>query len=92
MKMIIDDKLYDSEKMEEVYEYSKKYKDMSAWGRGLYGTWETCAILKTQKGAWVCFCELRKEMEVIGEDEVKRILKEIDPDKYIALFGAVEEG
>jgi len=75
MKQIIDGLLYDSEKAECIGEYY--YAD--GW-RSFY---------KTAKMRY--FIEVSYDIFILSESEVMRVLGEADPDKYIELFGPVEE-
>ena len=93
MKKIIDGKLYDTEKAEVVFTFKRKYQDPCIWSKEIvFNTWERACYLKTQKGAFLYYCEDRKELELIDETEVKRVIQQVDPDRFIELYGEVEEG
>lgn len=79
MKQIIDGKLYDTDKMEKLY--SEQYPGPDFW-RSKNGT-----ILR--KGyRW------RDDdfLHVVTEEYFKEYLARTNPDKYVELFGEVEEG
>ena len=82
MKAIIDNKLYDTDKAEMTYEYTEA---------------ESCAanikIYKTSKDNY--FQEISvfasNTLNTLSVDQVKEVLSKRAPDKYIELFGEVEE-
>ena len=93
MKKIINDKLYDTDKAEVIFSFKRKYKDTYVWSKEItFNTWEPAQYLKTPKGAFLYYCENRKELELLEEVEVKRVIQQVDPDRYIELYGAVEAG
>lgn len=93
MKKIINDKLYDTDKAEVIFSFKRKYKDSCVWSKEItFNTWEPAQYLKTPKGAFLYYCENRKELELLEEVEVKRVIQQVDPDRYMELYGAVEEG
>lgn len=93
MKKIINNKLYDTDKAEVIFSFKRKYKDQCVWSKEItFNTWEPAQYLKTPKGAFLYYCENRKELELLEEVEVKRVIQQVDPDRYMELYGAVEEG
>lgn len=93
MKKIINNKLYDTDKAEVIFSFKRKYKDPCVWSKEItFNTWEPAQYLKTPKGAFLYYCENRKELELLEEVEVKRVIQQVDRDRYMELYGAVEEG
>lgn len=93
MKKIINDKLYDTDKAEVIFSFKRKYQDPCVWSKDIaFTTWEHAQYLKTPKGAFLYYCESRKELELLEEVEVKRVIQRVDPDRYMELYGEVEEG
>lgn len=101
MKKIIDNKLYDTDKCELVYEY---YTPV-AYSNIFFGTYynhHEAIIYKTKKGTYLKYigkpkkllsCPKKESLEIITDDEVKRILIELNNvDAYMKEFGEVEEG
>lgn len=98
MKQIIDNRLYDTEKSEKIYEYIKRveYSRLIFNDKPLYQN-RKASIFKTANGNYFLYIEKRIDdkisycfnpyIEEITELEVKRIISEIDADKYIELFG-----
>lgn len=84
MKQIIDGKLYDTEKAEELLKYSKNV------GYPLT-TRNDFVLFRTNKGAYFEFNASTYELNVITDADVKKYLGIYNPDKYIELFGEVEE-
>lgn len=83
MKAIIDDKLYDTETAEFIYAYADC-------------DYVTCAttiiyIYRTKKGTYFKYDMRREKISKIKEKTVKEIISRFDIDKYIELFGDVEE-
>lgn len=101
MRSIINDKLYDTEKAKKIVDYRTKVEHKSIIGN-LY-PYHEATIFKTEKGTYLRYIGKPIEssisygdyesLEVITEDTVKSILKNInDIDTYISEFGDVEEG
>lgn len=78
MKQIVDGYLYDTEKATLLYTASSYRR--------------TRKYYVTDKGTYFCFYQNVGEIKTIDESVIKEILAEHDTDKYIELFGAVEEG
>ena len=76
MKKIIKGVLYDTDNAELLYTYVSFRK------RKLY--------YRTEKGNYFCVYS-NKEIQPMTEDEFKEFIGEVDPDKYIELFGMPEE-
>ena len=54
--------------------------------------WEDAQYLKTERGAYLFYCPKRKDLRVVAEKEVKDVIRQLDADTYIRIFGQVEEG
>jgi hypothetical protein len=79
MKQIIDGKLYDTDKMEKLY--SENFPGPDFW-KSKNGT-----ILR--RGYRALDSDY---LQVVTEEYFKEYLATTNPDKYIELFGEVEEG
>lgn len=88
MKQIIDGKLYDTEKANLILEFRRRnlfallVNDVSNY-------WLDGELYQTNKGSW--FEVVADRMNVLTEDEVKELIKQVDPDKYIELYDDIEE-
>lgn len=78
MKQIIDGKIYDTNKATLIY------ADNDFWKPRIY--------YQTNKGTYFCWYKRNGKLDIVNEDIIKEVLAEHDVDKYIELFGAVEEG
>ena len=76
MKAIINGLLYDTEKADCIGTYKNKYLDTS----GVYRTKNNRVFVYTAEGEFI-----------VEENQVKEIMGKYCPDKYIELFGEVEE-
>lgn len=93
MKKIIDGKIYDTEKAEVIFSFRRKYQDPIIWKPGyVRNVWENAQYLKTQKGAFLFYCERREDLKVVEEKEVKDVIEKLDPDRFMELYGELEEG
>lgn len=98
MKAIIDNLLYDTAKAEKIYSYRRKYKIDTICNnllpdRYCYMGWEDVDIYKTKKCNFFLCCK-RDDKEYIESTTyecIKDTIKELNPDKYIELFGDIEE-
>lgn len=96
MKKIIDNKIYDTEKANVIYEFRRRLKgDECIWKRGYFFCyWTNAQVYKTKKGNY--FLHLDKaegydeKIETITEEKVKELIKELNPDKYLELFGTID--
>lgn len=95
-RKIIDGKLYDTGKAEVIFKFRKKYTDPLPpliYGENMVrNTWEDVCYLKTAKGALLFYCEERKDLQVVTEEQVRTTIRELDADAYIRIFREVEEG
>ena len=79
MKQIIDGKLYDTEKMKELY--VGEYPNPTFW--------------KSEKGTILRRGYRAMDddyLHIINEEYLKEYLATTDPEVYIAIYGEVEEG
>ncbi len=80
MRKIVNGKVYDTETATLVYS-------------GVFGALNVRRdYYVTKKGTYFCHYFSVGKIEVCSEDFIASILAERDVDKYIELFGAVEEG
>ena len=89
MKAIIDNKLYDTDTAEFLFEFLRenqyRYFQLTYYTEKL-----NIKIYKTKKGAYF-EVENDKKINLITERCFKKILMDLNPDKYIELFEDVEE-
>jgi hypothetical protein len=96
VKAIIDGKLYDTEKAEKIYSFRRK-RNKESWAlpKGLcFVVWHDITIYKTSKGSYFeheKFEHQDIQITVTTEDAVKKVISDLNPDKFVELFGAVEE-
>lgn len=92
-KAIINGKLYDTEKAEKVVSFRRRV-DMGPIYSGSeihYTPLHDIDIYKTAKGNYFEHDVDKGTITTTDEDEVKDIIRRLYPDKYIELFGEVEE-
>ena len=86
MKKIIGNLLYDTEKAEKIYSFGQK----SFGGMNFY-EWYDIDVYKTNKDNYFIHGYVKEKpsykhfIEEYSEPEFEKLLKEIDPDKYIEL-------
>lgn len=96
MKKIINNKLYDTEKGEKIFSFRQKRKTGNIGDFNLY-KWFYVEVYKTKKNNYFFYGYIKDSLdnkeflEVVSEENIKEIMKELDPDKYIKLFGEIEE-
>lgn len=96
MKKIIDNKLYDTEKAEKIFNFRQRRKTGNFGDYNFY-SWFDVDIYKTKKNNYFLHGYIKDALdnkpfiEKVSEKEVKKIIKELNADKYIELFGEVEE-
>lgn len=99
MRFIINNKVYDTEKMTLLSSKVRKWYEFTGWldkalfGDGM-GREHNCKLYRTQKGNYLLTHEpddLHVRAEAITEEEAKRLLLRSDYDTYCKLFGALEE-
>lgn len=93
VKKIIGGKIYDTDKAEVIFSFRRKYQDPVAWKPGyVFNTWEDAQYLKTSKGTFLFFCERREDLQIVKEEKVKKVIGDLDPDRFMELYGELEEG
>lgn len=97
MKAIIENKMYDTEKATFIFNYLKKETTPCFWNNNLaYEYWRKTDIYKTNKEQYFLHIhtkeDLKERIELITKYEAKNIISRLDPEKYVELFGEVEEG
>ncbi len=103
MKAIIENKLYDTEKSEKIFDYLRNEPQPVFWSNTItMHCWRNTDIYKTRKNSYFLhihtgdkegkFMDLKERIELITEKEVKKIILNLDVDKYIKMYGNVEEG
>ena len=96
MKVILNNKLYDTDKASILFEFRKKCKGDDCWFKPGYAFyyWTDVQIYKTTKGNYFLHYDKTNEylefIEETNENEVKRIIKKLNPDKYLELFGKID--
>lgn len=96
MKKIINNKLYDTEKGEKIFSFRQKRKTGNFGNLNIY-SWFNVEVYKTKKNNYFFYgyikdsLDNKEYLEVVSEENIKEIMKELDPDKYIKLFGEIEE-
>ena len=87
---IIGNLLYDTEKAEKIYSFMQKRKISSFGGMNFY-EWYDIDVYKTNKDNYFIHGYVKDKpsykhfIEEYSEPEFEKLLKEIDPDKYIEL-------
>lgn len=96
LRKIIDGKVYDTENARILFKFRRKYQDPLNplfFGKNMvHVEWEDAQYLKTERGAYLFYCPKRKDLQVVAEEEVKNVIRQLNADAYIRLFGQVEEG
>lgn len=75
MKEIIDGKLYDTKKSEKICDIN----------------FTTHSIWRTQKGSLFLFNNMLMRISNVNQDILKNLLGKENPEKYIELYGDIEE-
>lgn len=97
MKKIIDDKLYDTEKAEKIYSFRQRRKTGVLFNTYDVHSWFEIDVYKTKKSNYFLHgytkdsLDHKEFIEKTSEKKVKEIIKELNTDKYIELFGKIEE-
>ena len=92
MKLIANNKIYDTEKSELLCTFQKQWK-IKAFCSVMYPLRET-KLYRTTKGAYFLTCREdynRPDIEVIEEAAAKEYLMYNNYDKYVEMFGELEE-
>lgn len=98
MKAIINNKLYDTEKAKSIYEYKHKWFESCSYIKEgwEFAHWENATIYRTKNNNYFTYFyhdgySERERIETASIESVKCTIRNLDPDKYIELFGEVEE-
>lgn len=92
-KAIINNKMYDTEKAESVVSFRRRV-DMGPVISGSQIHWtpmHDCTLYKTAKGSYFDHDEDTGTITPRDETWAKDLIRRLYPDKYIELFGEVEE-
>lgn len=90
MKKIIGNLLYDTEKAEKIYSFMQKRKILS-FGEMNFYEWYNVDVYKTNKDNYFIHGYVKEKptyepfIDEYSEPEFEKLLKKIDPDKYIEL-------
>ena len=89
MKKIIGNKLYDTEKAEKIYSFMQKRKTFKI-GNTQFFKWYDVDAYKTKKGNYFIYgysddTTTQPFREETTLEEIKKIIKTIDPEKYIEM-------
>ncbi len=93
MKKIINNKIYDTDRAYIIFDFQEKVKGNECWFKKGYSFsyWTIVQIYRTLKGNYFLHYNASSGYDEFikdtTEDEVKRIIKSLNPDKYIELFG-----
>ena len=93
MKKIINELLYDTEKSEFLLFFRKKVKVSPVFTRPDYNfeSWNEMELYKSSGGRFFAYAKDTKTIVALEVAEARAILGELNPDKYIELFGGVTE-
>lgn len=92
MRLIVNNKIYDTDKSELLCTFKRQWKTKTIWGV-LY-PWRDTNLYRTAKGAYFLTCLENYNgiaVEVIEEAEAKSYLMYNNYDKYAEMFGKLEE-
>ena len=92
MKLIVDYKIYETEKSEILCTFDKRWQ-IKTLCSVIYPLRET-KLYRTAKGAYFLTCKKNcndMDIEVIEEDAAKEYLMYNNYDKYAEMFGELEE-
>ena len=92
-KAIINEKIYDTQKAEAVVKFRCRV-DMGPVLSGSTVHWTPLhdfTLYKTAKGNYFDYDEDTEAITPMDEADVKDLIRKLYPDKYIELFGEVEE-
>lgn len=93
MRAIKSGKLYDTDTAEKIFSFRRKVAEaeivfMPGYS---YYSWHYTDIYKTKNGAYFEYDKTAKNITPIAETEAEEIVRNLDADRYIELFGAVPE-
>ena len=96
-KFVINNLVYDTEKMEFIAKVKKLYPlenafEIMVYGKNM-GRWYPCDLYQSEKGSYLL---VHKDVydckaEAIDEEEAKKLLLNSNYDVYVHLFGELEE-
>lgn len=98
MIFVLNDKKYDTEKMEKIADVKKwfickSFMLINKFGqRG--GRYYDCKLWRSKKGNWLVTAKMEggyTHGEAIDEQEARDLLKRYDLEKYEEIFGELEE-
>lgn len=92
MRFIISNKIYDTEKAEKLCVFSKQWETSTIFGT-LY-PYHNTTLYRTAKGAYFLVGDFdydRGKIEVITEAEAKTYLMHYAYNRYVEMFGELEE-
>ena len=97
-RFVINNKLYDTEKMRHVANVRKWYEldgwlDQALFGKGM-GRMHDCKMYRSEKGNFLLVRQGDYNTligEAITETEAKSLLMQYDLPAYTSLYGAIEE-
>jgi len=92
MRAIIDGKMYNTDTADLLLSYTRLSSPFMTMMQGKY-EWDV-KLYKTSKGTYfeVEVFPGRDTFSIVSEKDVKNTISKLAPDKYIELFGEVEEG
>lgn len=99
MIFIINQKKYDTSKMEKIADV-KKWYSLDSWvidtmfGRKDVGRIFDCQLWRSEKGNWLLTSErdyMKTAGEAITEDEAKSLLMKFALDVYESMYGSMDE-
>lgn len=98
MVFVLNDKKYDTEKMEKIADVKKWFKYetvilIQMFGEGS-GRYYDCELWRSKKGNWLLTAKIDggyTQGEAIDEQEARDLLKRYDLEKYEEIFGELEE-
>lgn len=100
MKFIIEDKIYDTEKAEEIFKYRQKcWKECKYpfFGENFnFSEWKSVTLYRTSKGKWFIVRKNKYDKEIEGivqtDEEVKKTFSQLNKiDLYNRYFSKLEE-
>lgn len=94
MKAIIDSKLYDTEKAEKLFSFSRRVDEGPLfWNEKIhYMPWHDISVYKTKKGNYFEADETSGKITTVTVSDVMCTIRRLNPDRYMQLYGEVEEG
>ena len=92
MKAIINNKIYDTTKAEAIIDYRRKVNEGEILNSGVYYCpYHNFTLYKTAKGSYFEHDKTKDIISVLSEEIARDIVRKLEPDLYIKLFGDVEE-